>query len=132
MNRYELRDELENDLKGDCVCDYITKSELCEILDDFDSWLETAKSGDVYYYGGNSYELTIEYEIVVWKNSKAIEEDEPLCVEPTSSRTELEVVKKEAEKYNIESTGYIEIFEKDEDDAILRFESGRWNEVCSS
>ena len=129
MNKYKLRNELEDDLRGDCCCDFITKSEIYEILDNFESWLETAKSGDVYYYGGSAYELTIEYELAVWKNSKEREDGEPLYVEPVSSKTNLEAIKEEAEKYDIESTGCIEIFEKDEDNAILHFEKGKWSKV---
>ena len=78
----------------------------------------------------NKYELSIEYEIAVWKNSDIREDGEPLYVEPISSKTDLEVIKKEAEKYDIEPTGCIEIFEKYEDDAILHFENGEWSEVA--
>ena len=129
MNRYELRDELEDDLRGDCFCDYITKTEVYEIMEHFDNWLKTAKSGDVYYYGGNAYELIIEYELIIWKNAEVRNSGEPLYVTPISSKTELEVIKKEAEKYDIESTGCIEIFEVDEDDPILHYENGEWSEV---
>ena len=57
MNAEELREELEEDLRGECCCNYITKDDMHEILKDFDNWLETAEPGDAYYYGGNSYEL---------------------------------------------------------------------------
>ena len=129
MSRYELRENLENDLRGDCICDYITKTEMCEILDDFDYWLETAKSGDVYYYGGNTYKLNVEYELVIWKNSDVRNSGEPLYADPISSKTDLEAIKREVEKYDIESTGCIEIFEVDEDEPILHYENGKWSEV---
>lgn len=51
----ELREELEEDLNGLCICDYISKKDVYEYLDDFDEWSETAKSGDTYYAQGFSY-----------------------------------------------------------------------------
>jgi hypothetical protein len=53
----DLREQIEDDLRGDCSCDFITKEEMVETLDDFENWLETAKLGDIYYYDDNAYEL---------------------------------------------------------------------------
>jgi len=54
---YELKDELEEYLNGLRICDYITRPEQYEILDDFDEWASTATIGDTYYYDGNSYTI---------------------------------------------------------------------------
>lgn len=43
MTRDEIKDQIEENLRGDCCCDYITKKEMMEYLDDLDKWLETAK-----------------------------------------------------------------------------------------
>ena len=56
-NEDELRDELEEYLNGLCICDCITRNEQSDILDDFDTWTETAKIGDTYFYDGNEYTL---------------------------------------------------------------------------
>lgn len=68
MTREEIKDELEEVLKSDCLCGFITKKEMMDCLNDVDKWLKDAKSGDKYFYDGNEYELEIEYEIAVWKN----------------------------------------------------------------
>lgn len=128
MNRDELREEVYETLRGDCCCDYITKAEMMEHLDDVDEWLKTAKSGDKYYYNWNEYELTIEYRLAVWKNEKQRNTGEPAYMTPISSSTDLEAIKHEAERYDIEASGCIEIFESDCDDAILHYENGIWTE----
>jgi hypothetical protein len=56
-NKGELRDELEEYLNGLRICDYITRSEQSDILNDFDTWAETAKIGDTYFYDCNEYTL---------------------------------------------------------------------------
>ena len=57
-NIEELREELEEYLHGLVICDYITKEDENEVLDDFDNWAEKASPGDTYYYDGESYTLT--------------------------------------------------------------------------
>lgn len=52
-----LRDELDEYLHGLCICDYITRNEQSDVLDDFDAWVETAKIGDTYFYDGDEYTL---------------------------------------------------------------------------
>ena len=44
------RYELEEYLNGIRICNYITKEQESEILNDFDKWSKTAKYNDVYYY----------------------------------------------------------------------------------
>lgn len=126
MNRDELRKEVYDALRGDCCCDYITKEQMMERLDDVDKWLETAKSGDKYYYNGNEYELIIKYKLAVWKNKEQRNAGETTYMTPISSSTDLEAVKHEVEKYDIEASGCIEIFESDCDDAILHYENDIW------
>lgn len=128
MDKNEIREEVYEALRGDCSCDYITKKEMMELLNDVDKWLETAKSGDKYYYNGNEYELTIEYKLAVWKNKEQRNAGEPTYITPISSSTDLEAIKYEAERYDIEASGCIEIFELDCDNAILHYENGVWTE----
>lgn len=129
MTRTEIRDELEDLLHGECICDFITKSDMQKILDDVDAWLETAVNGDTYYYSGYEFCLEITYEIVVWQNGEVRDTGEPVYMTPTCSSTDLDAIKREVEHYNIESTGCIEIFEEGEDDAIWHYECGEWEKV---
>ena len=57
MTTDEILVEMEDILRGECVCDYITKDEMMDILDSVEEWLKTAKSGDVYCYGDNKFVL---------------------------------------------------------------------------
>lgn len=57
MTADETLEEMENILRGECVCDYITKEEMMNILDFVEEWLKTAKPGDVYCYDGYSFIL---------------------------------------------------------------------------
>lgn len=59
----ELRNELEEALRGDCSCDYITKQEWMDTMEDFDRWAEKAENGESYYYNGSSYTLEEEKEL---------------------------------------------------------------------
>lgn len=59
-NTANLRDELNETLRGDCAADYISKGDWMEYIDDFDTWAETAKAGDTYYYGGYKYKCEAE------------------------------------------------------------------------
>ena len=129
MTRYEIREEVEKELRGNCMNGYITKSEMMDYLDDVEKWLETAQNGDSYFYDGYEYKLTIEYELVVWRNEEQREIGEPIYMSPTCSSTDLEAIKREVEAYDIESTGCIEIFEVDEDEPILHYENDTWEEV---
>lgn len=131
MTKDEIKNQLEEDLRGDCCCDYITKKEMMEYLDDLDKWLETAKNGDVYFYDGQGYELKIEYEIAVWRNKEIRDIGEPIYMTPTCSNTDLDAIKAECEHYDIESSGCIEIFETGSDDAILHFENDEWTDVVN-
>ena len=54
----ELRDSLEEYLHGLVICDYISRDEEDEVLNDFDSWAQTANIGDTYYYDDNSYTVS--------------------------------------------------------------------------
>ena len=54
----ELRDSLEEYLHGLVICDYISRSEENEVLDDFDFWAQTADIGDTYYYDNDSYTVS--------------------------------------------------------------------------
>ncbi len=58
----ELRDELEEQLRGDCFMDYISKSDWMDTLYDFDKWAEKAQEGEVYFYGGREYRLSYREE----------------------------------------------------------------------
>lgn len=65
LNTEELREELDEDLRGMCAAGEITKKEWQEYLEDFDEWVKTAKVGDTYYAGEYSYTLEetgYEYE----------------------------------------------------------------------
>lgn len=55
MTIEELREQFEEDLRGDCSCDYITKKDMMEYLEDFDEWAENALNGEAYYYSDNEY-----------------------------------------------------------------------------
>lgn len=48
---------------------------------------------------------------------------------PICSCTDLDAIKQETEKYDIERTGCIEIFEIGENDAILHYENEKWFEL---
>lgn len=53
----ELRDSLKDDLHGYVICDYLSRDEAEDILDDFDEWAENADWGDDYVYDENYYTL---------------------------------------------------------------------------
>jgi hypothetical protein len=53
----ELRCDLEEDLHGYVICDYLSRDDVDDILDSFDRWAETAGWGDNYVYDGKSYTL---------------------------------------------------------------------------
>lgn len=127
----ELREKLHEDLNGLCICDYISKREVYEYLDDFDKWSETAKSGDTYYAQSFSYTYEPEYEVKIWQNAEQRKSGEPMYMTPICSKTDLEAIKQECEKYDIESTGCIEIFDKDDEfeDSILIYENGEWTDL---
>ncbi len=57
MRVEDIRNELEEQLRGDCSMDYITKEDWIDILSDFDEWAKTAKRGDMYLYDGMEYLL---------------------------------------------------------------------------
>ena len=42
-NLETLREQLEEDMRGLCMCDYITKQDKINYLNDFDEWSKTAK-----------------------------------------------------------------------------------------
>lgn len=131
MKIYQLREELEEYLDGMRICDDITRKEESEILDDFDEWAKTAQNGDIYFYDGLRYEFYTEYGVAVWQNEEQRENGEPMYMTPVCSKTDLEAIKQECEKYDIESTGCIEIFDKDDEweDPILIYENGEWTNL---
>lgn len=51
-------DTMEEVLEGDCVANYITKSEMRAYLKDIKSFIRHAKPGDEYWYAGNKYIIT--------------------------------------------------------------------------
>ena len=53
----ELRDEIEEYLRGLNACDNITKAEMQGYLEDFDSWCYNAKIGDIYYIKGLEFTI---------------------------------------------------------------------------
>lgn len=55
----ELRCNLEEDLHGYVICDYLSRDDADNILESFDEWDETADWGDDYVYDENYY--TLEY-----------------------------------------------------------------------
>ena len=57
MKDWEILEELEDVLRGECCCDEITKSDWMDTIADCEEWLETAKPGDVYSYHGYDFEL---------------------------------------------------------------------------
>ncbi len=54
-NEDEIRSELEGYLHGACIAGYITKSDMSEVLDNFDDWVKISKPGEIYYYDGCEY-----------------------------------------------------------------------------
>lgn len=54
-NLETLREQLEEDMRGLCMCDYITKQDKINYLNDFDEWSKTAKNGDTYFAQEFSY-----------------------------------------------------------------------------
>ena len=60
----ELREQLEEDLRGDCSCDYITKEDMIKYLEDFDIWAKNALNGEKYYYNDNEYTMNMTEEEV--------------------------------------------------------------------
>lgn len=56
----KLKEELDEYLHGLVICDYITRNEQSEILNDFDNWSSTAEYGDTYYHDGREYTLKAE------------------------------------------------------------------------
>ena len=56
-NYQELRDELDEDMRGLCACGYISKEVWADYLDDFDKWAKTAGIGDTYCADEFSYTL---------------------------------------------------------------------------
>ena len=61
-NRDELRNDLDEYLNGLRICDYITRDEQGRVLDDFDTWCETAKIGDTYFYDAQQYTLAESHD----------------------------------------------------------------------
>lgn len=55
----ELRCNLEEDLHGYVICNYLSRDDADNILESFDEWAETADWGDDYVYDENYY--TLEY-----------------------------------------------------------------------
>lgn len=130
----EIKKLVEDQIKGDCLCDYISKSAMTEYLADFRFWLKHAKPGNgfysAYYYAGIEYKYTPECKVVIWRNEDVRENGEPIETTPMSSTTDLEIIKAECEKYDIESTGCIEIYVKEDNEPILHYEKGIWKEVA--
>lgn len=126
MNIDMIREELEEDLKGQCICGYITKGDMVKYLDDFNIWAKTARIGDTYVAQEISYTYEPEYEVAVWKNYEQRETGEPIYMTP--SQMNIEKIKEECESYILDSTGCIEIFEEGEDDALFHYENGKWSD----
>lgn len=53
----DLRCDLEEDLHGYVICDYLSRDNVDDILENFDQWTENANWGDNYVYDGKSYTL---------------------------------------------------------------------------
>lgn len=121
-----IREKMEEDLNGLCICDYLTREDCEEYLENFDSWAETAKPGDTYRACDFSYTYIPEYEILVWPDKDRKEEGEPVYMTPNCDISDLEAIKKECETYNLQSTRCIEISLLDEDEPVLRYEDGKW------
>lgn len=130
MTKQKIKDAFEELLRGYCCCNFITKKTMRSYLSNMNKWLKTAKNGDTYYFDGHAYTLTTEYGIVVWRNAVQREKGEPTYMTPITSTTDLEAIKAECEKYDIESSGCIEIFERSEYEAVLHFENGKWSNVA--
>lgn len=126
MTKYEILERLEDDLRGECMQDCITKEEMTEYLKDAENWLYDTerKNGDIYCACGYEYKLTVKYVIAVWRDKEQRENGEPAYMTPICSETDLEAIKKECEAYDIESTGCIEI--SDEDEETWHYENGAW------
>lgn len=127
---YYLRKDLEEDLNGLRICDYISRKDLNNYLKHFDEWSKTAKIGDAYYAQGFEYVYTLDFEVLVWRNEEQRDCGEPIYMNMTPFNSNLEDIKREVEKYDIESTGCIEIKVIGEDDSILHYEDDKWTEVA--
>lgn len=126
-----LREKLEDDLRGHCIADFITRKEMMEYLADFDEWAKTAKNGDTYYFDCYSYTLQNSYKIVCWENEEMRDVGEPVYMTPICSDTDLEAIKSEVESYDTESSGCVEIFVADTDELVLHYENNEWVECVA-
>ena len=55
ITKNSFYDTMEEVLYGDCVADYITKSEMKDYLKDIKKFIKHAKDGDEYWYAGSRY-----------------------------------------------------------------------------
>lgn len=79
---------------------------------------------DCPYHNNN-----LSYKIAVWRDKQRRDMGIPILMSPICSDTDLEEVKKEAEKYSIDSSGCIEIFVVGEEEALLHYENSEWSVV---
>ena len=129
MTREQICEMVEEEARGLCCCDYISRQECIDVIKNVNDWVRKAQNGDIYYYNDDEYELTIEYALQIYKNADARESGDPLYATPISSVTDLQAIKKEVETYIIESTGCIEIIDAETEDAVLIYEKDKWREV---
>lgn len=129
MTREQICEMVEEEARGLCSCDYISRQEYIDVIENVNDWVQKAQNGDIYYYNDDEYELTIEYALQIYKNADARESGDPLYATPISSVTDLQAIKKEVETYIIESTGCIEIIDAETEDAVLIYEKDKWREV---
>ncbi len=126
MTKAEIREEVEDAIHGDYINDELTREEEMDFFEDLDLWLRTAKIGDAYYYDGIEYEFAVSFEAVMWKNAEDRESGEPVVLALDCDDTDLDAIKAECEKCDIKDGALIEIFTKDDDDAVLLYEDGKW------
>ena len=129
MTREQICKMVEEDARGLCCCDYISRKECMNVIKNVNDWVQTAQDGDIYYYNNDEYKLTIEYALRIYKNADVRESGDPLYATPISSVTNLQAIKKEVETYIIENTGCIEIIDSETEEAVLIYEKNEWHEV---
>ena len=61
------REKLEEYLYGLKICDYLSIEDMDEILEDYDEWDKTALDDEFYFYDGNPYEHSVEYDLAKFK-----------------------------------------------------------------
>lgn len=61
ITRSSFLNTMEEEFRGACCADYMTKSEMRDYIKDVKKFLKHAKTGDAYWYDGNMYTLVEDF-----------------------------------------------------------------------